>query len=322
MIRKNDGAAKPRVGRWAALILLAAVILAGAAWLTARLLARADCTPQAWEPAAYTEEQKVFAAMSLSFLVYGCEEHPEAAGTVSHILDTEDMGIIRENADITRTDRGDPTTAMIDSARFIRRTVGEYRLIATRQDARSGFYGAAFADDAAQTVWIAYAGSVTLPDAWQSVLMAVGPSLSRQEREAFAFYEEMLKTPEMERGYRLRLTGHSLGGGLAAMVARASGGEAVTISGADGLALQKIDAIRGEKQRGGTVSDYLTASEGRPHSFRDLVQKLMFLGKKEGIDRHVYPPNGLTDDTHCVFAFVRFTDGDPDSPVLPEEIKE
>ena len=260
--------------------------------------------------------------MSLSYLVYGCEGCSGLAGTVGEILDTQKMGIIIENADISRTVKDDPTTAMIDSASFIRQSVGSYRFLTDLKDENNSFYGAAFADDKNKTVWLSYSGSVSFSDAVQSSLLVVGAGLSGQEKRAFELYETVLKTDEIQNGYHLTLTGHSLGGALASMVSYMSGAEAITISGADGLALSKIRSIEPDMPGSYRITNYLTSPEGFGFSVKDCIQRMMFWGDYDGITCHTYEDNGMADNSHSVFGFVRFEDGDREKPILPENIEE
>lgn len=306
------------------IIVLCALLILAATWIVLRLTASATCS--AWsalpEAECYSGSEKVFSAMSLSFLVYGCEGCDAPRGAVSEILDIEKMGIIIENADISRTDPADPSTAMIDSATFIRRTVGNYRLITDLKDKKSSFYGAVFADDATKTVWISYSGSVDFKDALQSMMLVAGPGLSGQEKHAFELYEAALKTEEIQNGYSLLLTGHSLGGALASMVSYMSGAEAVTISGADGLALAKIKSIEPDRPQSYRITNYLTSPGGSVFSLKDGVQRMMFWGDYDGIATHTYASNGMVDNSHCVFGFVQFENDDRSKPILPEEVTE
>lgn len=260
--------------------------------------------------------------MSLSYLVYGCEGCSGLAGTIGEILDTQKMGIIIENADISRTVKDDPTTAMIDSASFIRQSVGSYRFLTDLKDEKNSFYGAAFADDKNKTVWLSYSGSVSFSDAVQSSLLVVGAGLSGQEKRAFELYETVLKTDEIQNGYHLTLTGHSLGGALASMVSYMSGAEAITISGADGLALSKIRSIEPDMPGSYRITNYLTSPEGFGFSVKDCIQRMMFWGDYDSITCHTYEDNGMADNSHSVFGFVRFEDGDREKPILPENIEE
>jgi len=266
---------------------------------------------------AYSEIDKIFTSVSLSCLVYGCEGCETVSGTVDTILDTQKMGIILENADISRSDPEDPATAYIDSGTFIRQRTGSFRFLTDLKDEKSSFYGAAFADDANRVVWIAYAGSVTLTDALQSSLLVLGAGLSAQEECAYALYEKVMKTEEIGKDYDLILTGHSLGGALATMVSLMSGTEAVTISGADGLAAAKINRLFGRRISENHITNYLTSAEGSSRSLKDLTQRLMFLGDYEGITCHVYVRSSLVENTHCIFGFVEYQNGEP---VLTKEI--
>jgi len=302
--------------------LLAIIAVCALAWLAVRMFTKIDCTPWTHETAdTYSEDEKVFSAISLSFLVYGCEGCEDLSGTVDEILNTQKMGIIIENADITRTDAAVPSSALIDSAEFIRQMTGTYRFLTDLKDEKSSFYGAAFADDANRTVWISYSGSVSFTDALQCIMLAAGAGLSKQEKCAFKLYENVLKTEEIQEGYQMILTGHSLGGALATMVSRMSGAQAFTISGADGLAVRKINAIVGEKPSSYPVTNYLTSTENAGLSVKDLIQRMMFWGDYDGIVCHIYPDNGMVDNTHCPFGFVQFENDDLSKPYLPDESK-
>lgn len=313
---------KKRRIRFAAAVAAVIPVLASA-WIAIRCSATVKCTAFDGSPGrSYAEPEKVFAAMSLSYLVYGCEGCDGLEGTVGDILDTQKMGIIIENADISRTDKTDPATAMIDSASFIRQTVGGYRFLTELKDKRSSFYGAAFADDENRIVWISYAGSVSFTDAVQSSLLVVGAGLSGQEKRAFELYEAIMKSEEIQNGYGLILTGHSLGGALASMVAYMSGAEAVTISGADGLALAKIRSIEPDMPKPYRITNYLTSPDGFGLSLKDCVQRMMFWGDYDGITSYTYEANGMVDNAHCVFGFVRFENDDRTKPILPKSITE
>lgn len=308
---------KKRIGKAVFSAAAALLLLLAVSWGIVRGGANVSCSPWTGPDTAYGEEEKVLKAVALSCLVYGCETLSAPDGTAADLLDTRDMGIIRENADIRRSDPADPSSARIDSGAFIRRKAGECRFLTDLKDERSGFYGAAFADDAEKTVWIAYAGSVTFRDAVQCVRMVTGAALSGQEKQAFALYEAVLETDELRNeNYALILTGHSLGGALAAMVSYLSGCEAVTVSGADGIALGKIRAVAAQPPEQVRIDNYLTNPHTGEGSWMDLVQRMMFWGPDEDAEKHVYPANGLTENTHCLFSFVVFEDGEPK---LPEE---
>lgn len=319
--RKKTVRRRRRILIW--LSVSAAVLALCAVWITIRLTTRVECT--AWAGQTHDERpasERVFSAVSLSWLVYGCEGCENPGGTVNELLDTQRMGIIIENADIKRLDPGDPSSAMIDSADFLRRTVGEYRFLTDLRDEASSFYGAAFADDENRTVWIAYAGSVSARDALQCVGLAVGAGLTGQEKAAFALYEQVLKTQEIQEGYGLMLTGHSLGGALASMVSRMSGAEALTVSGADGLALRKINSIAGGAPEQLRITNCLTSPDSFGFTVKDCIQRMMFLGDCEDIRNQIYPDNGMVDNSHCVFGFIRFEDEAHTKPCLPAPVSD
>lgn len=304
------------------IIMSVVILLLVIVWTAVRLSTSIDCTAWTGEyTESYSESEKVFSAVSLSYLVYGCEDCVNVSGTIADILETQRMGIIIENADITRTDPNDPTTALIDSASFIRQTVGDYRFLTDLKDSQSSFYGAAFADDENKVVWISYSGSVSFMDAVQSTLLVVGAGLSGQEKRAFELYEFVMKTEEIQSGYDLILTGHSLGGALASMVSYMSGAETVTVSGADGLALSKIKSIEPDRPDSYQITNYLTSPEGFGLSLKDCVQRMMFWGDYDGVTCHTYNNNDMVDNSHCVFGFVRFENADKTKPILAEEIE-
>ena len=114
------------------------------------------------------------------------------------------------------------------------------------------------------------------------------------------------------------LTGHSLGGALAAAVSRASGCAAVTINGADGLAIDKLNAILGAAPEEYRITNYMTSPKNGRFSLMDVVQRLMFLGSYRAADYRIYAENGLTYDTHSVFSFIDPAEGGPSLPVPVE----
>lgn len=302
-------------------IVIAILLVICLLWVVLRLTASVECTQ--WSDnsdSIYEEKQKVMNAVALSYLVYGCEGCDELSGSVADILDNQRMGIIIENADISRTDASAPGTAMINSADFIRQYVGDYRIISDLKDEANSFYGAAFADDENKVVWITYAGSVSMKDTWQCILLACGARLSGQEKRAFELYETVLGTDEIKNGYQLMLTGHSLGGALSTMVSRMSGAEAITISGADGLAMRKINGICGSTDSKYSITNYLTSPDGFGYSFKDCIQRMMFWGNYKGIVCHTFEGNGMVDNSHCPFGFVVIEDGNPSTACLTNEL--
>ena len=265
-------------------------------------------------------------AVSLSYLVYGCEAcdvptDPDGtlSGTVSELLDTCRMGIISENFGIRRTELQDPSSALLDSAAFIRTHTGPFRFLTSLKSGKSGFYGAAFCDDEQKCVWISYSGAVSLQDCLACAALVLVPGLSAQEASAFALFETVMDSREVqEDGYTVLLTGHSLGGALAAAVSRASGCAAVTINGADGLAIDKLNAILGAAPEEYRITNYMTSPKNGRFSLMDVVQRLMFLGSYRAADYRIYAENGLTYDTHSVFSFIDPAEGGPSLPVPVE----
>ncbi len=273
---------------------------------------------QAVPEAAYTEEEKVLKALALSYFVYGCEGADRKVGTVAELIENNEMGILIENAGINRADQADPKTAEFDSTAYILNEIGNYRFLTDVKNEMSGFYGAAFCDDENRCVWISYAGSVTFIDSVACVLFEIVPWFSTQEKSAFELFETVLNCSEVKnQGYSVLLTGHSLGGALATEMSVVNGCEAVTINGADGIAISKMSAIMNDTLVNNNVSSYITSVKGEELSFMRIVQSLMFLGDYKTVDLHLFKPNGLTDP-HSAFSFIGCEDG---TFYIPEEIK-
>lgn len=302
------------------LIVLTGVLI----WKSIRSSCAVSCQSGAGlPPSPYAEQDRVMKAISLSYLVYGCETCEGLTGTVSELLDANRMGIIAENFGIRRTEPEDPSSALFESSEFIRRHTGDFRFLTSLCDRESGFYGAAFCDDAGRCVWITYSGAVSAKDMIACAALVLAPGLSSQERSAFAFYETVMDSTEVKnRSYTVILTGHSLGGALASMVSRASGCAAITINGADGVAIDKMNDILGNAPEEYRISNYMTSPDNGKFSLMDLVQRFMFLGSYKAADYHVYEENGLTDDTHCVFSFIRYADDRYQEPELPVPVEE
>ncbi|MCI6908608.1 MAG: hypothetical protein MR832_05580 [Clostridiales bacterium] len=308
----------------AALLLILAGIVA---WRALRSACTVSCPSGGGLPdPPYTETERVMKAVSLSYLVYGCEAcdvptDPDGtlSGTVSELLDTCRMGIISENFGIRRTELQDPSSALLDSAAFIRTHTGPFRFLTSLKSGKSGFYGAAFCDDGQKCVWISYSGAVSLQDCLACAALVLVPGLSAQEASAFALFETVMGSRDVqEDGYTVLLTGHSLGGALAAAVSRASGCAAVTINGADGLAIDKLNAILGAAPEEYRITNYMTSPKNGRFSLMDVVQRLMFLGSYRAADYRIYAENGLTYDTHSVFSFIDPAEGGPSLPVPVE----
>lgn len=263
-----------------------------------------------YREAPYSDNEKAMKAVAASYFVYGCEQAGTMEGTVGSLLDANRMGIVAENFGILRTDEEDPATALIDTAGFIREQAGQWRFLADKKSGASGFYGAALCDDANRCVWIAFAGSVTFRDAVACAAFVTVPGLSPQEKEAAELMRAVLGSTEVgEQGYAVILTGHSLGGALAAELSLLSGCEAVTVNGADGLALSKLGGITGETAKDNRISNYMTSPRKNDMSLMAFVQRLMFLGSWKSLDLHLYPQNAYSADPHCAFSFVEYTDG-------------
>lgn len=301
------------------LIVIIILFAIGCVWKAIRKTGSISCAsiPNSLT-AAYSENDAVLNAIALSYLVYGCETCNDLSGTVSELLETHDMGILKENFGIKRTDRDDPSSALFDTSDYISRFIGDYRFLCDQKDEQCGFYGAAFCDDNARCVWIAYAGSVSFRDAIACAEFVLSPRLSAQETRAFELYEAVLRSNEVQNQYyQVILTGHSLGGSLATMVACANGCRAITVNGAVGIAVDKYRDMEGDSFQANRISNYMTSPKNGRLSLMDLVQSLMFLGDYQAVDNHVYPENGYTTDTHCAFSFIAFEDKEFKKPKLP-----
>lgn len=255
----------------------------------------------------YSEQEQVMKAIAVSYFVYGCETCSELEGKVSDLLEQHSMGIIIENFGIKRNIKNEPSSALIDTATFIKEQIGDFRFLTSVQNVKSGFYGAAFCDDNNQCIWIAYSGSVTLEDAMSCIALVMNPGFSAQERLAFELYEKVMETQEVgELSYTVMLTGHSLGGALAAMVSSVSDCEAVTINGAIGIAMDKMGDMIKEERREYRITNYMTSPQNGRFSMMDVVQRLMFVGQYKKVRYFVFEEGGLTEDSHSAFSFLRY----------------
>ena len=305
------------------LFLVASVILLGICiWKMVRLSSHVSCTQGVpLSKSLYSEKDSVIDAISLSYLVYGCEACENLSGTVSELLDHHEMGIITENFGIKRQNEKKPTTAFLDTSDFIRKQVGHFRFLNDLSDKGSSFYGAAFCDDEKKCIWIAYSGAVSFRDCLACAQLVVGPSLSAQEKAAFDLYERVQACDQVKnQSYQVVLTGHSLGGALASMVSSVSGCTAVTINGADGVAIDKIQDMLGEKTIDYQITNYMTSPQNGKVLVMDAVQRLMFLGSYTKVNYEVYAQNELTIDTHSVFSFIDLSDG-VINPKLPNSME-
>jgi hypothetical protein len=162
---------------------------------------------------------------------------------------------------------------------------------------------------------------VSLKDIWACVQLVLAPGLSTQEKLAFELFEMVMVSDEVkDQDYSVMLTGHSLGGALATMVSCMSGCTAVTVNGADGVAIDKIHDIIGEMPTEYKISNYVTSPKNGKFAYKDIVQRLIFIGSWNAIDCHVYKENGFTTDTHCAFSFITFENDDFTNPGLPDII--
>lgn len=311
---------KKRILVFAIIIVFAFIVIC--VWKGIRASTDIYCTSAVSLPkAVYSENDRVIKSIALCYFTYGCESSNGLSGTVSELLNSKEMEILIENAGIRRTDKKNPATSLFDSSKFILKSIGHFRSLTNLSDKASGFYGIAFCDDENRCVWISYSGAVSLKDIWACAELVLAPGLSSQEKLAFKLFETVMEGDEVKnQDYSVMLTGHSLGGALATMVSRMSGCTAVTINGANGVALDKINDIVGETSTKYKISNYLTFPNSGKFSFMDMVQRLMFLGSYPDIDCHIYKENGFTTDTHCVFSFITFQNNDFENPKLPDTI--
>ena len=298
--------------------ILLLLIICGAVWFILRSQTTVPTYPNlCLSGETDTDSENVIRAVSLSYFVYGCEGCDTLAGTVSDMLNRHDMGILTENFGIVRTDPENPDTALFDTSEFIRRAVGDFRYLCSSKE-KNGFFGAAFCDDEHRRIWITYSGAVTLPDVAACAGLVLAPGFTSQEKAAFRLFEAVLQSDEAANlGYEIYLTGHSLGGALATMVSLSGGCPAITVNGADGVALDKMTQLWNGQMPDCRVHNYVT-HPAKGLSFMDMVQRLMFLGGRDGVTTHLFEENGYTTDTHCAFSFIRFQDEDFTKPYIPE----
>lgn len=257
----------------------------------------------------YSENDKVMKAIALSYFIYGFERAEEKQGCVATILDDNEL-VLKENFGLKRKVKNDATTTAFDTSDFIREYVGAYRFLTDLADEESGFYGAAFCDDEHKCIWITYSGSVTFTDAIACAKLVLVPGLSDQEANAFKLMQSVMESDEVKnQSYSMMSTGHSLGGALATEVSLISGCEAITINGADGIVIDKLNGICGKKFKKNHVSNYMTSPKNGKTSFLDCVQRLMFIGSYKSVAYHLYEENGYTNDPHCAFSFITYKDG-------------
>ncbi|GEM_PF-2858685 len=269
--------------------------------------------------ADYTENQEVVAAIALNTVVYGCERLDDPTGTVAEIISYNEIGILQSNYDIVRTDPDDPSSAIFDAKDFVSKFIGNYRFLDEKKDEKSGFYAVSFADDTAKSVWIAFAGATDHRDIFSCAMIFLTPGLSAQEKAAFSFYQTVAESEEVsQQGYAVILTGHSLGGILATEISRVTDCQAVTINGADGIGMWKMNMIEGEKKSSKSIYNHLTSPKNGQIAALDAVQHLMFIGPYQSVNSRIYNANGLTEDTHCVFSFIQFEDDFFENPVIPD----
>lgn len=255
---------------------------------------------------AYSEEEEVMKAIALSFLVYGTEFGAPEGSTVDEIISKNELKVIAENAGIIRLDKDDPATALIDTAAFVRQYAGNFRMLTQLSDEKSGFYGAAFCDDEEKCVWIAFSGCVTARDAASVIDITFRPGLSLQEKLACQLFMAAADSEEVsDKDYSVMLTGHSLGGGLAAEVSLITGCKAVSINGPCGVAIDKMAKIRGCEKAGNRITSFLTDPKGTELSWLSVIQRLIFVGSWDKADVRMYKRNDLTLDPHSVFSFIK-----------------
>ena len=70
------------------------------------------------------------------------------------------------------------------------------------------------------------------------------------------------------------------------------------------------------------ITNYLTSPKNFGISFKDCIQRMMFLCNDDRIICHTYKSNGMVDNSHCPFGFVRYEDGNLMQPAFMEEVEE
>ena len=88
-----------------------------------------------------------------------------------------------------------------------------------------------------------------------------------------AFCDDERSEEVQKKSYQVMLTGHSLGGSLATMVACASGCNAVSVNGAVGIAVDKFYDMENDKSRANRIYNYM-ASPKNGHTLCVFVHRI------------------------------------------------
>ncbi len=144
----------------------------------------------------------------------------EVRGTAARPID---LDLARLAADVYKThDSAPPGWRRLDAVDLAAAGIAPEQL----EDPATGLRAAIYQDADGRTV-LAYAGSNDLPDWLNNLAQGVGLDAA-QYRQAIA----LAKDAKLAFGEQLVITGHSLGGGLAAAAALATGSAAVTFNAA------------------------------------------------------------------------------------------
>lgn len=93
----------------------------------------------------------------------------------------------------------------------------EYTVIAIRENKINGFFGVAFQDNNGDII-MSYRGTNEIKDLASIISAGFGVNLPSQYYDADEFYNKIINDPRFSRS-EIKLIGHSLGGGLAALIA-------------------------------------------------------------------------------------------------------
>ncbi|MDR2179275.1 MAG: DUF2974 domain-containing protein [Synergistaceae bacterium] len=177
----------------------------------------------------------------------------------------------------------------------------------------SGLYVVTFASPDNTKMIIAFRGTEFLEEFVEDALLAdllmTQGIVTQQFIEALTYYN---LRKSQSPGVDITVTGHSLGGALAAYVSMHTGAKAVAINGAVGFAIDmayKNNAAELAKVFTGTESwnfeNHITEAAG---AF-DLVNDWVASPNRDKYDSYVYPKSNPNKDTHNVDSFLTYSGG-------------